>query len=139
MRQYLAEQKKGPSRVSGLQSSKMDKLTQEIDTRVAARFDKIKTPEHVAAMNEAFRRDVLGYEGPDALDRCKEYAKSAGRDSATTRTSSPGECRWAIKTLRQRAGIMMALNPKAAPIAAEIRARTQETLRNPAGHEGARH
>ena len=50
-----------------------------------------------------------------------------------------GECRWVVKALRQRAGILMALDPRAAPIAAEIRARTQEVLRNPAGHEGARH
>ncbi len=49
------------------------------------------------------------------------------------------ECRWAVKTLRQRAGILMALDPRVAPIAAEIRTRTQEALRNPANHEGARH
>ena len=49
------------------------------------------------------------------------------------------ECRWALKTLRQRAGILLALDPRVAPIAAEIRVRTQEALRNPAGHEGARH
>ena len=44
-----------------------------------------------------------------------------------------------VKTLRQRAGILMALDPRVAPIAAEIRVRTQEALRSPANHEGARH
>jgi hypothetical protein len=32
----------------------------------------------------------------------------------------------------------MALDPKVAPVATEIRARTQEALRNPANHESAR-
>ena len=50
-----------------------------------------------------------------------------------------GELRWVVKTLRQRAGILMALDPRVTPIASEIRARTQEVLRNPAWHEGARH
>jgi hypothetical protein len=44
-----------------------------------------------------------------------------------------------VKSLRQRAGILMALDPRVAAVATVIRARTQEALRNPANHEGARH
>jgi hypothetical protein len=34
---------------------------------------------------------------------------------------------------------MLASDPKLAEVAAAIRAKTQEALRNPANHEGARH
>ena len=116
----------------------MDKLNDEIDKKVAARADKIQTPEHVAKMNEQFRKNVLGYDGPDALERCREYTRALVV-IGDNQDELSGECRWAIKTLRQRAGILMALDPRVAPIAAEIRNRTQEVLRNPAHHEGARH
>jgi hypothetical protein len=116
----------------------MDKLTQEIEQRVAVRVDKIQTPAHVARMNEEFRKNVLDYDGPDALDRCRAYTHALVV-IGDNQDELSGECRWVVKTLRQRAGIMMALEPRTAPIAAEIRARTQEALRNPANHEGARH
>lgn len=137
MRAYLAEQHKAHPELAGF-IAEMDKLTQEIDNRVAARASKIQTPEHVAKMNEAFRKDVLGYEGPDALQRCRDYALALVV-IGDNQDELSGECRWVVKTLRQRAGILMALDPRVAPVAAEIRARTQEALRNPASHEGARH
>ena len=72
-------------------------------------------------MNEDFRKNVLDYEGPDALKRCKEYAEALV-EIGDNQDELSGECRWAVKTLRQRAGILMALDPRVAPIAAEIRA-----------------
>jgi hypothetical protein len=45
----------------------------------------------------------------------------------------------AVKMVRQRAGLAMAVDPRAAELAKEIRQRAQEVLRSPAGHEGARH
>ena len=137
MREYLAAQKKTHLELADL-ITEMDKLTQEIDVRVAARVDKIKTPEHVAKMNEEFRKNVLGYDGPDAVKRCKDYTQALVV-IGDNQDELSGECRWVVKTLRQRAGILMALEPRAAPIASEIRTRTQEALRNPANHEGARH
>jgi hypothetical protein len=137
MRQYLAEQKKVHPELADFIDT-MDKLTGEIDERVAARVDKIKTPEHVARMNEDFRKRVLDYEGPDALKRCQAYTHALV-EIGHHQDELSGECRWVVKTLRQRAGILMALDPRVAPIASEIRARTQEALRNPADHEGARH
>ncbi len=137
MRQYLAEQKKSRPQLAEFIAD-LDKLTQEIDNRVAARAAKIKTPEHVVQMNEDFRKNVLDYDGPDALKRCQTYTRAL-TEIGGQQDELVGECRWGVKTLRQRAGILMALDPRVAPIAAEIRTRTQEALRNPANHEGARH
>jgi hypothetical protein len=137
MREYLAEQRKAHPELADF-IAEMDKLAQEIDKRVAARVDKIKTPEYVAKMNDEFRKNVLGYEGPDATERCKDYTRALV-EIGDNQDELSGECRWAIKTLRQRAGILMALEPRMAPIALEIRTRTQETLRNPANHESNRH
>lgn len=137
MRDYLAEQKKTHPELTDF-ITEMEKLNAQIDKRVAARAADIKTPEYVAKLNEDFRKNVLGYEGSDALKRCMKYG-DALVEVGDNQDELSGECRWAIKTLRQRAGILMALDPRVAPIAIEIRARTQETLRNPANHEGARH
>jgi len=137
MRDYLAEQKKAHPELTDFIAD-MDKITQQIDARVAARGEKIKTPEHVATMNENFRKDVLGYDGADAVQRCKAYTRALV-EIGDNQDELSAECRWVVKTLRQRAGIRMALDPRVAPIAAEIRAKTQEALRNPANHEGARH
>jgi hypothetical protein len=89
-------------------------------------------------MNEEFRKNVLDYAGPDALKRCTEYT-SALVVIGDNQDELSGECRWVVKTLRQRAGILLGTDPRVAPIAGEIRTRTQEALRNPANHEGARH
>jgi hypothetical protein len=137
MREYLTGQKKARPELAEF-VAEMEKLTQEIDNRVAARAAKIQTPEHVARMNEDFRKNVLDYDGPDALKRCKEYAQALVV-IGDNQDELSGECRWVVKTLRQRAGIRMALDPRVAPIASEIRIRTQEALRNPASHEGSRH
>ena len=74
-RQYLAEQRKAHPELAEF-IAELDNLTREIDKRVAARVDKIQTPEHVAMMNEAFRKNVLGYDGLDALKRCQEYTRA---------------------------------------------------------------
>jgi hypothetical protein len=137
MRQYLADQKKVHAELSEF-IDEMDRLTREIDDRVAARVDKIKTPDDVAQMNEGFRKNVLGDYGPGALAKCKAYG-DALVEVGGNQDELAGECRWVVKALRQRAGILMALDPRVAPVAAEIRVRTQEALRNPAGHEGAHH
>ncbi len=137
MRDYLAEQKKAHPELSDF-ITEMDQFNDEIDKRVARRADKIKTPEHVAKMNEDFRKNVLNDDSPEALKGCKAYAKALV-EIGDNQDELSAECRWAVKTLRQRAGILMALDPRVAPIASEIRARTQEALRNPANHEGARH
>ena len=137
IREYLAKEKKAhPELKDGI--LELEKIAEEIDTRFAAREDKMKTPEHVAKMNEDFRREVLDYEGSDALERCMKYALALVV-IGDNQDELSGECRWVVKALRQKAGLLMAADPRLAPIAAEIRARTQEALKNPANHEGNRH
>jgi hypothetical protein len=137
IREYLAKEAKARPELKEA-IGELEKIAVEIDVRYAAREDKMKTPEHVARMNEDFRRDVLDYEGADALDRCMKYALALVV-IGDNQDELSGECRWVVKALRQKAGLLMAADPRLAPIAAEIRSRTQEVLKNPAGHEGNRH
>jgi hypothetical protein len=137
MRDYLAEQKKLHPELSDF-LDEMDRIAREIDERVARRADKIQTPAHVAKMNEAFRKDVLADYSPEALAKCRKYTEALVV-IGDNQDELSGECRWVVKSLRQRAGIRMALDPRVASIATDIRARTQEALRNPANHESARH
>jgi hypothetical protein len=137
MREYLADQKKAHPELSEV-LNELDKVASDIDARVAARADKIKTPAYVAAMNEDFRKNVRDDDGPDALAKSQKYSQALVEIGGEQDELS-GECRWVVKTLRQKAGILLAQDPRIAPIAAEIRARTQVALRNPANHEGAHH
>jgi hypothetical protein len=137
MQQYLGGQKQAHPELSQF-VAEMDRLTRQIDEKLAAYADKIETPAHVAAMNQRFRAEVLDNDGPDALKQCQAYARAL-TEIGGNQDELVGECRWVVKALRQRAGIALALDPRVAPIASEIRARTQEALRNPAVHEGARH
>jgi hypothetical protein len=105
---------------------------------VAPEADKIPKPDYVAKLNKDFRKNIMDYEGPDALDRCKKYGKAL-TDIGGAQDELVGECRWVVRTFRQRAGILVALDARLAAIAGEIRARTQEVLRNPAGYEWSRH
>jgi hypothetical protein len=133
IRQYLAEQKKTHGELSEV-IAELDRLAGEVDEQVADRAGKIKTPDDVARMNDDFRRDVLDKDDPAALERCKEYVRAL-LDIGGNQDVLVGECRWAVKALRQRAGILVVLDPRAAPIASEIRIRAQEALRNPVDHE----
>ncbi len=135
-RKYLAEQKKAHPDLADF-IDEMDRLTQEIEVKFAIRKDKIQTPAHVAKMNADFRKSVLDYEGPDAAERCKAYTHALWI-IGDNQDELSGELRWVVRTLRQRAGIRLALDARVAPIATELRNRTQEVLRNPAWHEGAR-
>ncbi|HEV3445584.1 MAG TPA: hypothetical protein VG099_13130, partial [Gemmataceae bacterium] len=82
--------------------------------------------------------DVLADYSPEALAKCRKYTEALVV-IGDNQDELSGECRWVVKSLRQRAGIRMALDPRIASIATDIRARTQEALRNPANHESARH
>jgi hypothetical protein len=137
IRAYLAEQKRAHPEVEQ-PLAELKKFTAEIDARVAARADKIQNPAHVAGMNAEFRKNVLDYDGPDALGRARKYALALVQ-IGDNQDELSGECRWVVKGLRQRAGMLLATEPRLAPIVTEIRARTQEVLRNPASHEGPRH
>jgi hypothetical protein len=137
MRGYLEEQRKNHPELEDF-LAEMDKLAQEIDARVAARQNSIKTPAYVAAMNDDFRKTLLDYKGQDALKKCRKYT---GRlvEIGENQDELAGECRWVIKNLRQQAGLRLAQDARVASVVEGIRAKTQEALRNPAVHEGAQH
>jgi len=87
---------------------------------------------------EEFRKTVLDYDGADALARCKHFTEG-WVNIGGNQDELAGECRWAVKMIRQRAGLLMAADPRLTEVANEIRRRTQIVLRKPAIHEGARH
>jgi hypothetical protein len=137
MNRYLEEQKAAhPELAQGL--TELEALTQAIDQRVAARHEEIKTPEYAAKLADEFRATLLDYEGPDALAKCKVFTE-AWVDMGGNQDELVGECRWAVRVLRQRAALAVAADARLAEVAKEIRRRSQEVLRNPAGHEGAAH
>jgi len=72
------------------------------------------------------------------LDKCKSFTASIV-EIGGNQDELVGECRLAVKILRQRAGLAVASDPGLADVAREIRSRSQKVLRSPAGHEGARH
>jgi hypothetical protein len=137
MRKYLAAQRKAhPELIDRI--NELDKILGRIDKNIAPQTSKIQKPEFVAELNADFRKNILDYDGPDALERCQKYGKIL-TDIGGTQDELVGECRWIVRSLRQRAGIMVGIDPKLAPIANEIRARTQEALRNPSDYEWSRH
>jgi hypothetical protein len=116
----------------------LDRIAQEADRRYRAREEKIRTPEHVEKLNEDFRKRLLDYDGPDAVEKVKAYTIPLV-EVGDNQDELAGELRWVVRALRQKAGLLVAADPRMGPIAADLRAKTQEVLRNPAGHEGARH
>jgi hypothetical protein len=128
-RAYLAKELKAHPELKASIDS-LDKICQSAERRTKAREEKIKTPEAVAKMNA----DFLGAASPDV----KAYT-DALVEIGDNQDQLAGELRWEVRALRQRAGLVLAADPKMAEIAAELRKRTQEVLRGPAGHEGARH
>ncbi len=140
-------------------AASLDAIAQEIDVRVGARMESIRknpklqpvaaavaerredvTPPALAAeLNRRFAATLLGYEGDDWKDRLKKEYTDPLTAIGGEQDEMVGECRWAVKALRQKAGILMASDPKVAPLAAEVRSRTQKILRGGAAYEGARH
>jgi hypothetical protein len=116
----------------------LQRIANEAERRYKAREEKIKTPAYVERLNEEFRKGLLDSESPDTLNRVKVYT-DALVEVGDNQDELAGELRWVVRAMRQKAGLLVAVDPKMAPIAAEIRAKTHEVLRNPAGHEGARH
>ena len=135
--EYLDRQKRANPELSEF-IAEMETLTRAIDERFNARKEKIRTPQYVADLTEKFRATLMDYQGPDALAKCKEIT-SAIVVVGGNQDELVGECRMAVKVLRQRAGLAMAVDPRTAQIATEIRRRTQQVLRNAASYEAPRH
>ncbi len=134
---YLAEQKRAhPELAQPL--AELETLAHSIDARIAARRVKIKTPDEAAAMIDAFKKDGLDDTSAGAFEKCRKFTASIV-EIGDNQDELAGECRLAVKILRQRAGLALAADPRLTDVVREIRERSQKVLRNPAGHEGARH
>lgn len=131
-----AKKKEQPALAPAL--APLEKLLGEIDASIASKMDKIKTPEDHAKLFAQFRKELLENEGPEALEKCKAWT-DALVSVGGTQDELVAHCRWVVKNVRQKAGLIMVQDPKAAPIATEVRARAQEVLRAPSAHESARH
>jgi len=116
----------------------LEKLLKEIDASIASKMDKIKTPEDHAKLFAQFRKELLDNDGPDAAERVKQWCEALV-DVGGNQDELVGHCRWVVKNVRQKAGLILVQEPKAAPAMAEIRAKAQEVLRAPSAHETSRH
>jgi hypothetical protein len=134
---WLEDQKKAQPGISDF-LTQMQTLARRTDQCVANRKGAIRAPEDATQLVDDFRKNLIGYEGDDALAKCKKItAALVGIGGA--QDELVGECRVAVKILRQRAGLAMAIDPRTASVAREIRRRTQAVLRAPAGYEAPRH
>jgi hypothetical protein len=98
----------------------------------------MKTPDQAQELVDAFRKEHLADETPQAADTCKEFT-TALVHIGSSQDNLVGACRQAVKAIRQQAGIAMAMDERMAEVAKEIRKRTHEVLRSPAAHECAAH
>ena len=156
IRKYLSSQREAhPESKEAIDA--LEEIVREIDVRVDARMESMKIrlkklavevaerkeeitpPALAAALNRSFAKSLLDYEGTDWKDRLKKEYTDPLTTIGGEQDEMVGECRWAVKALRQKAGILIAVDPKVAPVAAEIRSRTQKMLRGGAAYEGARH
>jgi len=134
---YLAAQRKAhPDLTAPI--SDLEALTRDIHKRYARRKENIKTPADAEKLANEFRNTLLDAEAEAATKRCFDitaaWVKIGGNQDELV-----GECRMAVKILRQRAALAMALDPRMTPIASEIRRRTHKILRNPLSYEAPRH
>jgi hypothetical protein len=158
LRKYLAAQREArPELKEGIDA--LEAIAKEIDTRVEAHMDTMRKnpklapfaaevaarneettpPALAAALNRVFLKTLLDYEGADWKDRLKKEYTDPLTAIGGAQDEMVGECRWVVKALRQKAGILVATDPKIAPLATEVRSRTQKILRGGAAYEGARH
>lgn len=137
MQKYLAEQKKAHPELADC-LTEMETITHKIEEYLANRKAKIKTPEYATDLVEEFRTKLIDYEGDDALERCKKITADLVQIGGN-QDELVGECRMAVKILRQRAGLLMATDSRMANITREVRRRTREMLRNPVSYEAPRH
>ena len=133
---YLAEEKKTHPEFAG-SIAEMERLAGAIESAVEKRRTSIRKPEYVAALTQRFRDTLLDYQGSNALARCREITEAIV-EVGGNQDELVGECRLAVKILRQRAGLAMATDPRTAEIAKELRSRTQAILRNATMYEAPR-
>ncbi len=136
LRDFLGGQRKAHPELAG-PIDELDRIAQEMEARFEERAERIKDPAYVAALNDDFRKDALAAEGADGQAKAKAYGDALTRVGGH-QDKLVSECRWVARTLRQRAALLLAVDPRLAPVAVEVRTRTQAVLKNPSHHERAR-
>jgi hypothetical protein len=134
---YLQRQQKAHPELSGV-LAELEASARAIDAALARRKAAIKTPQYVVDLTETFRKTLLDYEGEDALKKCTAITEAIV-EVGGNQDELVGECRNAVKILRQRAALALAADPRAVEVAREIRDRTQKALRNATSYEAPRH
>ena len=134
---YLQEQQKAHPELAPF-VAEMTPLCKAVDRYYDARRDEIKTVDYTQGMVDNFRKTMIDYEGADAYEKCRKFTEDVVVIGGN-QDELAGEGRMAVKVIRQRAALAGAVDPRFSAAAREIRSRTQQVLRNPAGHEGARH
>jgi hypothetical protein len=137
LRAYLDQQEEACPELADF-LEQMEKLAQRIDAAVAKRRHAIGTPQYAKRLVDEFRGTLIDSEDDNALKQCKKitarFVQIGGNQDELV-----GECRLAVRILRQQAGLAMVTDPRTAEIAREIRRRTQAVLRNPTSYEAPRH
>ena len=137
MEAYLAGQKQNdPSLAARI--AELESLTRRVSGAIARKREGIRSVEVASGLVDQFRESLVGYEGEDAEQKCKQFTKQwvgigGNQDQLVA------ECRSAVKVLRQRAAMVMAKDPQMAKIAGEVRNRTRDILRNPVNYEAPHH
>jgi hypothetical protein len=134
---YLADCRQAHPELAG-QIKELEQLTNVIGEKYTEVRDTIKTPDETQELVDTFRKDHLTDETPQAADACDKFTKALV-EIGGTQDELVGECRQAVRVLREQAGIAMAMDGRMAEVSKEIRKRSQEMLRNPTGHESPRH
>ncbi|HEV2947451.1 MAG TPA: hypothetical protein VGX70_08750 [Gemmataceae bacterium] len=123
-----------------MQAILQHKTLKELAAKVVEQRAEPTPPALAAQLNRDFiAKGLLDYEGVDWENQLKKEYTDPLTAIGGQQDEMVGECRWVVKALRQKAGILMATDARMAPVAAEIRARTQKMLRGGAAYEGARH
>jgi hypothetical protein len=134
---YLEEQKRlRPAHAAFF--DEMLAVTKKLDEVFDQNREKFRSPAFAQQTADSFRAKLLTYAGKDAYEKCAAQmgiftSIGGAQDDAVA------SCRMIVKTLRQRAGIAMAVNPELKAIAIEIRQRTQVILRKATAYEAPRH
>ena len=137
MSAYLEEQKRRDPRHAEFFDELLT-VTKRLDQFFEGNRERIRTPALAEHSAETFRETLLTYTGKDAYQKCAAqmgvFTSIGGAQDGLV-----ASCRMIVKTLRQRSGIAMAMDPGLKDVATEIRARTQAILRNPTAYEAPRH
>jgi len=134
---YLGEEEKARPDLAGFVGD-MKTIVGTIDAAIAAQKIGLHSPEYATQLVEQFRATLLDYEGDDAALRCSQLTIGL-TEIGYNQDRLVGKCREAVKVLRERAALAMAVDSRNAPVAEEIRRLTQAMLRNPTSFEAPRH